>query len=1235
VNLVRSKHILIGVAVLCFAFGYFLQSKIISPDFVGIAAHFEKHLQEKQTQIDKLLNEVYSVDQPVSFNSALVKGEWISAVRGFEDFSVLVFDNDSLVLWTDNNVPLPQAFQPSSTNPGLTQLQNGWYDVRVLSKGTTTAIGFILIKRQYAFENRFLSNSFQEEFEIPPGGILTTQEKQNSILVSSIDGGEFGYLGFDESGVSDGVVTFSFTWFMALIFFLGGILAAVMYLEHLVFLLGDHFGRSMVSTVFVISVVALRALMIWNKFPLLLYELPIFSPSFYGTSSIFPSLGDFFLNGLTACALAYYIEQRSGNDKQDISATVTVWEFVKLTVVLLISIPLFILIEGLVTNSSISFNINNLFELNYMGFIGLISLGLFTFFFYFIVEAAVKNLTALSFKAIALISIAAFFTFSLACMILDYFDPALILWPPSFVSIIMFKNYREQNVSQGSDPDSRLYPTIVLIVVSSVFIAHSISHSHAVKELEQRKILAQKLAVETDPVAEYMYGELERSLLEDPLIEKEAMNINSSKDSLFEHINDKHLRGFWEKYDVQITMCETGDSLLIQGENITVPCLEFFKDMERAQGARTMAKNLSYLDNNNGRVSYLGIIELEEVTFFMEFDSKIIPEELGFPELLLDLEVSEHLRDALKYYSYAKFKDGKVSSQSGEYRFSGNLPVQEYENDFASIDAEGYNHLFYKVDASTTIILSRKQEQYLDPVFRFSYLFAMFCIMSLVFFGLSQMPFSMNAIQLSFRKRIELSMILVLLISLIPIAVGTKYYIEKQYQTRNDQNIREKIQSVLIEIEHKLADEEQITPELQEYIAYLLQKFSYVFFTDINLYNLDGSLIASSRPKMFKEGLIGSRMNARAYEALAVDAKYEFIHQEEIGELSFLSAYALFRNKDQEILAYLNLPYFAKQDDVKKEVSTFFVALFNIYVVLILIAVIIALIISNRITQPLRLIQEKLSKVKVGTPNEPIDWKSRDEIGNLVDEYNRMLKDLEKSALLLAKSERESAWREMAKQVAHEIKNPLTPMRLSVQHLQRAWQDPDVDWEKKLNQFTQSLIQQIDALTNIADEFSNFAKMPKTKNAIIDLGEICLNAIDLFQESGPVNISFQNTASTDGETLLVLADKEQLNQILNNLIKNAIQAIPDAVQGKIDIRIEERDETYIVSIKDNGTGIKEEEYDQIFAPNFTTKTGGMGLGLALVKNMIENAGGTVWFESKEKSGATFFFSLPIHKVQSS
>jgi len=1229
VQLFRSKHIFIALSIVSFAFAYLLQAKVNSPDCNEIAANFQDKLQEKEAALEHLLDEIYEVEEAISFDIVLDKKEWLQRVQDLEGFSVLVFERDSLVLWSDNNIPLPKSYKASQERSGLKQFQNGWYDVRIKSKGERSIVGYILIKREYPFENRFLSNQFQQDFDVPPGVILSEFARENSALVASRDGAKFGYLSFVENG-STAPPFLSFTWFLTLILFSIGILAAVIYLEYIVSVLGDHFGAAMVSAVFVISVIALRALMIWNKFPDLLYKLPIFSPSFYGTSSIFPSLGDFFLNGLVASWLAYYIYDRSTSTEEPQSPTLG-WEYVKIASVLLIAIPLFILIEGLVLNSSISFNINNFSELNYMSIIGILSLGLFLFFFYFLAEAALKQLSTLSIKTIAIVALSAFLTFALACFLLQYSDPALILWPPTFVAIILFKNYRELHLPDDADSkSSRLYPTIALIVIASLFISHSTTHSYAVKELEQRKALALKLAVENDPVAEYMYAELERSLQEDTAINVEAFQFASNNESLFEHINDKHLRGFWEKYDVQMTVCQTEDSLFIQEQDRTVSCLSFFKGLVKTQGNSTMAKNFFHLDNNNGRVSYLGILEYEEMSIFMEFDSKIIPDELGFPELLLDLEVSQHLRDALKFYSYAKFKDGKISSQSGEFRFGGKLPEQEYEDEYAIIDAEDYNHLFYKVDASTTIILSRKLDQPLDPIFRFSYFFAMFCLMALLFAGI-RVPLTVNAMRLSFRKRIELSMILVLLISLIPIAVGTKYYIERQYRTRNDQNIREKIQSVLIEVEHKLADEEKLTGELQEYVAYLLQKFSYVFFTDINLYDLNGSLIASSRPKMFKEGLIGDRMNTAAYTALAVHVKPEFLHEEEIGELSFLSAYALFRNKDQEVLAYINLPYFAKQDDVKKEVSTFFVALFNIYVVLILIAVVIALIISNRITQPLRLIQEKLSKVSLGSANEPIDWKGQDEIGRLVDQYNRMLGELETSAALLAKSERESAWREMAKQVAHEIKNPLTPMKLSVQHLQRAYKDKNVDWEKKLNQFTQSLIQQIDALTNIANEFSNFAKMPKTKNAVIELSDIIQNAIDLFQEASQVEISFVNGAAEEAP-LLVLADKEQLNQVLNNLIKNAIQAIPEPEEGRIDIRIFKQEHMYVVEVKDNGSGINPEEFDKIFAPNFTTKTGGMGLGLALVKNMIESVAGNVWFESKKNEGSSFFFSIPIHHI---
>ena len=208
---------------------------------------------------------------------------------------------------------------------------------------------------------------------------------------------------------------------------------------------------------------------------------------------------------------------------------------------------------------------------------------------------------------------------------------------------------------------------------------------------------------------------------------------------------------------------------------------------------------------------------------------------------------------------------------------------------------------------------------------------------------------------------------------------------------------------------------------------------------------------------------------------MAINQQTSFIHDEQIGRLEYISVYIPFKNKDGKLLAYVSLPYFAKQTELEKEISAFLVALINIYVLLFALSVIMAIIISNYVTRPLKLIQDKLSKIQLGKTNEPIEWEEDDEIGNLVKEYNRMINELSNSAELLARSERESAWREMAKQVAHEIKNPLTPMKLSVQHLQRMWNDQSPDMDQKLDRITQTLIEQIDTLSSIATEFSNFA----------------------------------------------------------------------------------------------------------------------------------------------------------------
>jgi nitrogen fixation/metabolism regulation signal transduction histidine kinase len=348
-----------------------------------------------------------------------------------------------------------------------------------------------------------------------------------------------------------------------------------------------------------------------------------------------------------------------------------------------------------------------------------------------------------------------------------------------------------------------------------------------------------------------------------------------------------------------------------------------------------------------------------------------------------------------------------------------------------------------------------------------------------------------------------------------------------------------------------------------------------------------------------------------------------YIQNENVGKLSYIAAYEPIRNSENKTIGYLNLPYFAKETELKKDISEFLVALINIYILLFSVAVLLAFFISNRITEPLRIIQDSLKRTKLGTANVPITWKQKDEIGALINEYNRMLNQLQKSAELLAQSERESAWREMAKQVAHEIKNPLTPMKLGIQHLQRALQDNHPNKEQMVQRICGSLIEQIDTLSNIATEFSNFAKMPKPEYKKVELNAILEHLVDLYNESEGIKITL---VKPEGD-LPVQGDKDQLIRVFSNLMKNAVQSIPGEREGVIRVVVTDDGNYYLVAVQDNGHGIPKSRHNQIFVPNFTTKTGGTGLGLAMVKNMIESMEGSVSFESEEEVGTTFFVKL--------
>ena len=261
--------------------------------------------------------------------------------------------------------------------------------------------------------------------------------------------------------------------------------------------------------------------------------------------------------------------------------------------------------------------------------------------------------------------------------------------------------------------------------------------------------------------------------------------------------------------------------------------------------------------------------------------------------------------------------------------------------------------------------------------------------------------------------------------------------------------------------------------------------------------------------------------------------------------------------------------------------------------------------------------------MQFGKFNAALHWKSNDEIGNLVTEYNNMLIKLEQSSELLAKSERESAWREMAKQVAHEIKNPLTPMKLNIQHLQRVAETNPEDMNERVKKVSLMLIEQIDTLSHIANEFSSFAKLPNANLEVVNLFDVLQNVTNLFQQNTACEISL-----IADKSLLIMADKEQCLRIFTNLLKNAEQSIPSDLKGKVEVNAHQMDHKIIIKVIDNGAGIAEEIKPKLFTPNFTTKTTGTGLGLAMVKNSVTSFNGTIIFETEINKGTTFILEFP-------
>jgi hypothetical protein len=405
----------------------------------------------------------------------------------------------------------------------------------------------------------------------------------------------------------------------------------------------------------------------------------------------------------------------------------------------------------------------------------------------------------------------------------------------------------------------------------------------------------------------------------------------------------------------------------------------------------------------------------------------------------------------------------------------------------------------------------------------------------------------------------------------------------------------------------------------------LVEKVSNIHGVDVNLYDLNGDLQVSSLSLPYNKGILSTKMNPLAFYHLHKKREIQFFQKEKIGNLNYISSYIPINSIKGDSYGYLNIPFFTSQNLLRQEISNFLITIINLNAFIFLLAGIVSLFITNRIANSFSIITEKMQKVNLGKVNEPIKWNRNDEIGALVIEYNKMMAKLEESAAILAKTEREGAWKEMARQVAHEIKNPLTPMKLSMQYLQKSIDNDSPNIIPLAKNVSETLIQQIDHLSNIANAFSQFANIGEAKKEVFDINEVLKNVTMLHELNESLEI---NKMLIDTPTM-VKADKTQINRLFTNLILNAIQSIPEDRLPLITIDQQIKSEKIIIAVSDNGLGISEEVKYNIFAPNFTTKTSGTGLGLAMCKRIVEQSDGEIWFETELGVGTTFFVELPL------
>ncbi len=771
------------------------------------------------------------------------------------------------------------------------------------------------------------------------------------------------------------------------------------------------------------------------------------------------------------------------------------------------------------------------------------------------------------------------------------------------------------------------YACLITAIISGI----STFQTERERLIQSKVNYANQNLIENDVMTEFFLDDIFSRLKTDLFIQNRLVDPLLSKDPIETKIRKIYLDNYFDQFEVVIRVFSSNGAQILgpsEGSDLRALRQSFVKS-----DYATNVRDLYFVRGqesslSNKFVAFIPIVRDSNLlgTIYLELIQLRIQPGSVYPKLLLDKKYAEKL-DPIAF-DYAVFREGELIRSSGAFNFF----QEEFQNQLereqlfsSGIVSLGFHH-FGIHNGSEVIIIS-------SPTLSVSQFFGNISLFFVAFVFLTFMAILINTLfkgyekfEFNYSTKLQLYLNFAFFFPIIIISIITIGLLAGSYRDDLNRQYIQKaslIQSNLVSFFSSQAANGLDRDLLNEEVNSLANTIA----SDIHLYTKDGFLEASNRSNIFEKKILAPQINPQALAGIKEKNLSQVLVEEQIGKLRYQSVYlAVPSQLDQSVVAILAVPFFESEAELNSLISDVLSNIFNAFVVIFILFLIVSSFVSKNLTLPFKLLTQKLKTTNLEN-NEPMYWASKDEIGLLVNEYNNMLYKLEASKKVLASTEKESAWKEMAKQVAHEIKNPLTPMKLTLQHLLRLGHEGKLEDQDKLRKSLETLIHQVDALSGIASSFSTFAKMPLPKNELMNFKLVLNKVLDLFTNDKRVKLEFQDDSYT--EDIPIMGDDKLFGRVISNLIINGIQAVEPGKLPQIKIWLWMTDQAVFLEISDNGKGIAPELKDKIFIPNFSTKSQGSGLGLAIAKSGVETAGGKIWFETEIGKGTTFYLTFPL------